>query len=239
MGLEMRAGLDLRQEQKIYLDQKQTLVLKQLLKLKSTHEDFPNAAKGIEGLRSADSFLKQLNLKGILIGGLSEAAWNPDYTEEDFAKHKDIDILIPSIPENVNIGRLEKGIDWWLPLEDRLTVNYLAGSAELDVKYWVNAFDVRLSFGVNTESTEYLPSGLYIPSRNFVIGMRAAEAFAQVNTKAIPIDSDVEEKFYEELKKKITHDVSPVIVKEFGDPDTSNFDIKYFDHETVLAINEN
>ncbi len=191
-----------------------------------------------DAMKSADALLKERKLKGILIGGLSESVRNPLYIYDDFRNnHKDIDILVPDISEANQIGRLENGIDWWLPKDVRLTVHYSTGPAEMNIKFWENAFGIRLAFGVDSEMTSSLAPGLYIPSKEFIIGMRRSEAFSQIDTTVTEIGSDVESKFNEKMEKMIQDEISPLIANLFGQ-EAPEFTAVEFDHETVSAIND-
>ncbi len=239
MGMEMGFGLYHRQRMELGLEQRQALSHLLELSQKLRHEGFPEAIKGIEGLQAADEILKNRDLRGILIGGLSEDVCHPRKTNKDFEAHKDVDVLIPDMGD-AEIGPLEGGIDWWLPVDAKLTVRYEASTVEGGLRYWQNNFGIRLAFGVDAPLAHTLPAGLYIPSGEFVRSMRTAEAMAQLDSR-IAVDGDVEEVFAEKLEKRIKDDIAPSIKKRFGEQasyqSTHLFQVKPFDHETLVAVN--
>lgn len=230
MHLSQSQGHELRLEQK--------QALRHLLELSHglRHEALESPAVGIEGLKSADSLLVQKKLVGILIGGLSEAVWNPKNRKKDFDAHKDIDVLVPIIPEGVDIDDFENGIDWWTPRVSRLKINHPLGYTEKVQPFWENALGVRLSFGLKSFDARRLPSGLYIPSREFILKMREVEAFAQIDSRVIVSDEEIQGSFLEKLEKKIKDEKSSVIKEVFPDRETSSFQVDSLDHETILAI---
>ncbi len=235
----MEMGFGQYQEQRLQLNAEQKQTLKHLtqLSLALRHEGFGEMTKGIEGLKSADALLREKQLHGILIGGLAEAVWNPRHTKKDFDAHKDVDVLIPDLPEETNIGDLENGIDWWLPHDAHLKVNYQSGPTEGNIRFWQNAFNTRLAFGVRIYSLRDISPGLYIPSPEFVTKMRMSEAIAQLDPRTAVPDADIESAFEAKLQKKIKSERAPSIVKEFGDHNPYAFEIVPFDHETIVAIN--
>lgn len=233
MGMEM----GFHQSQSQELNQSQKLSLEQLLQMSQEmrHESFEFAERGIEGLKIADTFLKEKDLRGILIGGLAEEVWNPRHTKKDFEQHKDVDVLIPELPEGVEIGNFEKGIDWWLPKDMRLSVHYESGTTETTVRVWENAFGTRLAFGVDEPFAHTWPAGLHIPSSDFVIQMRKSETMARLDSR-IAVDENIEGAFVEKLEKRIKTEIAPVIERELDYSDKVIV-LRSFDRETVLAIN--
>ncbi len=239
MGMEMGMNLGYSMEQKPRLNLEQRLALKQLLSLNLSlrHPESPGAMKGFEGLKIADQILKDKGIKGILIGGLSESIWNPKHSKKDFKSHKDVDVLVSSLPEEAHFEELEGGIDWWLPTEEELEIKYLTGPVKLKIKYFENAFNIKLSFGIDVIDDK-LPAGLYMPSREFVVGMREAEVSAKINPKTQIIDTDVWEAFSTKINKKIKDDIAPLILNEFGNQYRYWVNIKSFDYETFNAIEQ-
>jgi len=81
----------------------------------------PEALRGLEGIREADRILKELKVIGILIGGLAKRmALEGIFDEQELAKHKDVDVLIPSIYKDCKYHpkQWENGIDWWITHSD-------------------------------------------------------------------------------------------------------------------------
>lgn len=235
MGMEMGFGLHQKHRVELGLEQRQALSHLLEISQKLRHEGFPEALKGIEGLKAADAILKDRNLRGILIGGLSEEICHSRKTNKDFEIHKDVDVLVPDLGGS-EIEPLEGGIDWWLPIDAKLAVRYDASTVEGGLRFWQNNFGIRLGFGVDAPHAYALAPGLYIPSGEFVRSMRTAEAMARIDSR-VAIDGDVEEAFEQKLEKKIKDETAPSVKKIFGEQDTSFFQIKPFDRETVVAVN--
>ncbi len=245
MGFESGLGFGLRHELRPQLRLEQKQALKHLLELRLTlrHEGFfKDAVQGIEGMRVADGILTDQGLRGLLIGGLAEAVWNPRHTQKDFDTHKDVDVLVAESPDVGKINRLQGGVDWWLPQEEYMKIYHRGvDSTEEGVRcFWENAYGVRLAFGVHNDYFNDFAPGLYLPDPSFVIGMRKAEVFAKISTEKVSIDYDVEEAFTEKLEKSIKYDRAPVVKKvKSWDEDTlvTVNALDDFGHETYVAIN--
>ncbi len=234
MGME----LGFQQGFKHELNHDQKLALKQLFELSQSlrREGPPEAVRGIEGLKAADNILKARNIEGILIGGLSEAVWNKRNSGKDFDSHKDVDVLVRDLKGNA-IGDFEGGIDWWLPRDAQLDIRYEMSTLEgKKVRFWENANNIKLAFGINDRDVDSVNPGLYIPPYDFVRDMRRAEALAVADTARVGIDYDVEESFVQKLNKRIKEEKSPTIKREFNQM-YLRLAIEVFDHETFVAIN--
>jgi len=127
----------LSHSQRLYLNQ----VLEQLQTLR--HPEFPNAAKGLDGMLAADSILKSRNSSGVLIGGLCEEVWNQQTKPEDLLKHKDVDVLVLN-PEFELQQNFEGGIDWWLEKQGRIKVASTLGYLDQNESWDENANQVIL-----------------------------------------------------------------------------------------------
>lgn len=219
LGLGMGMGLELNQTQELRHEQR--LVLKQLmrlsLELRHDSPEYTQALRGVEGIKTADAILKRNNLRGVLIGGLSEVVWNPRRRKKDFDFHKDVDVAVLGDPNDIHhIERLEGGIDWWLPQRERLSIRSDYSSAVINKDFWENAFGVRLSFGIVANDVGGMKSGLHIPHQSFVIDMRVAEAMVNID-ESVMIDTDVEDAFREKLEKGIKDEMSSVMKRDLGD----------------------
>ena len=237
MKIEQGMGQRIENTQRLGIKQKR--ILEQLLQFSQhlRHEPLPEAVKGLDGLRIADFILKEKKVYGLLIGGLSETVWNPKSKEGDLAAHKDIDILVPELPEDTTIGQFEGGVDWWLPKEARFIIKTELGNTHADVKFFINGFGIKLSFSVSTFGSGNLDPGLYIPDYSFVLEMRVAEAIAQLDPRIAPVDFTIEEALIKKLTKRIKSKQAPSVAGEFGDRTTNLFGIRSFDHDTVVAVN--
>lgn len=74
----------------------------------------PDAVCGIEGMKIADSLLKEMGAVGMLIGGLAKELWSGVSDEERLAKHKDVDVLVLSYDCIFHPKKWMGGIDWWV-----------------------------------------------------------------------------------------------------------------------------
>ena len=194
----------------------QTIQLNQLLGvyIKLKHPEFPNAAKGLEGMIIAHNILKNKEATGILIGGLSEAVWNRQRKKEELDKHKDVDVAI--LDEKNHIGRFEGGIDWWHPKKEKVTVTEDFGKIEnLERKYYENCNKVKLLFDV--EKYAELNPGLYIPHYEYVLDMRETEAitYFEIKNPKAELDEDVIKKFREKTKKRIGTKLPKFVTESF------------------------
>ena len=131
LKMRMSLGHYHRLEQRHYLSHAQKLGLKQLLLLeqKLKHPEYPNAARGLCGMQIAHQILQEREAPGVLIGGLSEAVWSQRRKEEDLYKHKDVDVMVL---DDVDIGKFEGGVDWWLPERGKITLKSSYGSGSVE-----------------------------------------------------------------------------------------------------------
>ncbi|MAH03783.1 hypothetical protein CMI39_03290 [Candidatus Pacearchaeota archaeon] len=236
--------------QKIKLDTKQKLGLKNLLLLeqKLKHPEYPNMKKGIDGLNTAHKILKKYQSPGILIGGLAEGVWNQRRKINELYKHKDVDVLV--LDKNLKLSeKFEGGIDWWLPKEEKITIRSDSGNKEdISQQWWKNGNGVILSFGVKEDYK--LSPGLYIPSSKWIVNMREAEAESNINYGGINVEIDYEifEKFKAHIEKRVKTRLPRFIKDKFKGhilsshyekDNNKNYAINLikFDLDTIIAIN--
>ncbi len=214
MELSIGFGHYHRLEQRQYLSQAQKLGLKQLflLEQKLKHPEYPSAVKGLEGMQTAHQILQEKKASGVLIGGLSEAVWNQRRKKEDLYKHKDVDVLVL---DEVDVGKFEGGIDWWLSERGKITLRSDYGSFEnVDKQWYANGNGVILSFG----AIKYNPlqPGLYIPDSEWIISMRVSEAVANIDRRVdLEFDSDVFEKFRAYIGRRVRKRLPKFISEAF------------------------
>lgn len=212
MGLGLRLGCVMEQRQMITLKQvhqlalglEQKLALKCVLELRQelhTPEP-PEAIRGVEGMLAAHELLQKRESVGLLVGGLSEEVWNYQTTEAAMAAHKDVDVLVIT-PFFELHKKFEQGIDWWLPISERITIKRTDGTSELEKKWWQNGYGVALNYGVNIHTS--LKPGLYFPSPDFVLDMRFAEMESYRDDARIASEEDGEQSslLRERLAKKL------------------------------------
>jgi hypothetical protein len=208
LSQELRLENRLRHEQKLCLE----LLLSQLQILK--HPEFPNATKGLEGMRVAHKILLERNYVGVLFGGVAESVWNYRRTPEELAKHKDVDVII--INDNPQIEPFQGGIDWWTKETKRLTVTSdISRMQNLKQAYLKNANDVVLPFLLYQQYD--LNAGLYIIRPDLIKRIKEIVVIANINTDSVDvsIDDEVLEKFNEKISRKIKTKVPKYIAKEF------------------------
>jgi len=204
----MSLGFECYQTQRQALSQAQKhtlkLYLNQALALKQKLVDptFPNCVKGLDGMIIADNLLKQRNCRGILIGGLSEAAWNQKRKLEELAQHKDVDVLVLD-KEFEPQEKFEQGVDWWLPYTKKVKIQTALGYEEKNQNYHANGNEVVLGFTAWpwTTNKSRLEPGLYIPSPIWLADMRKYEIYSQIDFSKV--DVEVEEEFDEKLLAKL------------------------------------
>jgi hypothetical protein len=245
MSLSLGCSQRLEQRQALRLSQRQKLGLKFLLSQRQIlrHPEFPNPAKGLEGMLSAHEVLQRKQCAGVLIGGLSEAIWNQRRTREQLYAHKDTDVLILG---NFNYETpFEGGIDWWYPTEGRIKINHPAGTYEIDQKWYSNENGAVLRFGINQSLK--LPPGLYLPSRHFIVDMRLKEALAAVG-ESVEVDSDATYIYRSRMLKSLGKRVPKFLEGLFkgfilDSHYEESFDRTYalsidgFDNRTIIGIN--
>ncbi len=173
--------------------------------------EFPLATRGLEGMRIANTVLKDSKARGILIGGLSEEIWNQRCTEEKLAHHKDVDVMVI---DPVEIDKFEGGIDWWLSSTETLIWQDHSHYPvqEKPVTSFYNGNGAMLNFGATLGSyydvvfrgRRELEPGLYIPDHEWVVDMRVAELLAMV---------DHEEVDYKALRTKIRKGIQTAVPK--------------------------
>ena len=214
--LEMGFGQYHRLEQRHYLRLVQKLALKQLLllELKLKHPEYPNAAKGLEGMQTAHEILQEKEASGVLIGGLSEAVWNKRRKEEDLYKHKDVDVMVL---DDIDVDKFEGGVDWWLPEQGKITIKSDNGISirGFDKQWYANGNGAVLSFGAKKQNQ--LAPGLYIPDSEWVISMREAEAEANIDYDRVDVefDEDVFEKFRSHIAKRVKTRLAKFVAEAF------------------------
>lgn len=246
--LGMRLGHYQRLEQRHYLSHAQKLGLKQLLKLelKLKHPEYPNAVRGLEGMQTAHQILQEREASGVLIGGLSEAVWNQRRKEGDLYNHKDVDVMVL---DDVDVGKFEGGVDWWLPEQGKITLKSDYGRVEgVDKQWYANGNGAVLSFGAKKQNQ--LAPGLYIPDSEWVIDMREAEAEANIDYGRVDVefDGDVFEKFRAHIGKRVKTRLPKFIAEAFRgyvlsphyETDSSKtyaVELERFDLQTLRGIN--
>ena len=205
MGLELRPSIEIRPETKLRLSPEQRQQLEQVisLQLKLKHPEFPDAARGLEGMMDADAILKEKNVLGVLVGSLSVDIWRKKVSQEKFRNHKDVDVMVVS-PE-ANFSQFEGGVDWWLPqrIEDA------SGWPKVVSYRWVNGNDVQLRFGAlyqKPHATLPDPAGLYLPGPKYVVEitkLTLLEKFKEEYPEQV-IDAEVSEEIEKSLRKMFT-----------------------------------
>ncbi len=195
----MGLNFELKQEQKTSLELRQEMqcCLEQVLQQR--HPEFPNAARGLEGMEIASRILREKNAAGVLIGGLSEHVWDQYVTANGLALHKDVDVLALT-PLDLDED-FEGGIDWWLPPE------------QTETRGWTNASGITLGFDMRTDVE--LPPGLYIPDRPCVIDMRTAE-FESCAQEDEELDKLTVDRYRRHISNRIGHIMTPLIRKPWG-----------------------
>lgn len=158
--------------------------------------EFPQAAKGLDGMLAADRLLREGDATGVLIGGLSEAVWNKRRTAAELAQHKDVDVLVLDHYFRIEES-FEGGVDWWLPEASRYGWR------------WSNGNDCTLLFGVKKK--QELPSGLYILSPQSVLKMREYEARSAVSG----VDDETHGRLLKQLGRNLKTRVPTFIEKAF------------------------
>lgn len=251
MMMRMEYNQDFRHEQRqiTRLNLEQKLALKQLMsfRLELKHPEYPGAIRGLQGMQNANKILQEKESVGLLIGGLSEEVWGEGINIEDLYRHKDVDVLVLS-PE-AEIDKFEGGVDWWIPRTENITIRergMIAGGIE---KTWYeNGNGIILHFGAKLKNS--LIPGLYIPSSDWVVEMRTAEANANIdyNRISVSFDEDVIEKFKESFRKNMKKRIFKAIGKDFKGHILSEeyedcaekinaIDLEEFDIETLIGIN--
>jgi hypothetical protein len=204
MSLSMRPVQTQLQKQEMKVEMKYLMQLLQTLK----DPQFPDAAKGLEGIRIGHHILQARNAVGVLIGGLSHAVWNGKRTPEELAAHKDTDILVLS--DDFAVGEpFEAGIDWWLPFDETRDIRNRYGTIDMNVhlQWWQNCNGVILSYIVDQRRS--LPPGLYIADPEWVLTMRTEEAEANINP-----DQEFSDEVFEMYTNKIARDMRKTLMPE-------------------------
>jgi hypothetical protein len=242
---ELRQTAALRPEQK--------KALKQILRLAAELRDVPPSEKeikrGLEGLKIGREMLLKENAVGLLIGGLSEAAWKPNATPDQLAAHKDVDIMVLSKAFKLK-EKFDGGIDWWMPHEERVSIKERDNlKYEKRVNWWENGNGVRLAFGAHTTPTNQLTPGLYVPGRDSIVTMRYLEAIAQLDPRVEPDANslEIEEAFRRKIERELGKKIMPAFMKDFEEyildekyennqMKANTLDFDGFDWETYGAI---
>ena len=198
--------------QRLSHEQKQELRL--MLSQKLLKDDFIGA-KGLEGMKTAHKVLREHGESGILVGGLSKEIWNIRRKPADLEKHKDVDVL--ALGFSFNPSPFEGGIDWWLPQGPKEISYYVSDSSkvfETTAIWWENGNGVVMDFGIKDLCAQpKLEPGLYLPSPEWVISMRAQEMGTKV---AYPVADGSLEVLVAKLTKTIGTAL-PSFIKETFD----------------------
>jgi hypothetical protein len=213
----MGIGLTLTPAIRQALSEQQTIALNHLLQLKVLLQSpvQPDAVRGFEGMKGADSMLKERGGVGVLIGGVAETAWNMRRTREQLAGRKDVDVMVLS-PDFELECDCEGGIDWWLPQSGRIEIRNEFESSSADLTWWENANETVLAFTVGL--TKELKPGLYIPGPEWIADMRWVEACASVDRRVdLEIDWDVEENFKNKIRRYVHYRLPAFIRSSFSD----------------------
>lgn len=223
MGMDLSMGMELRQDQsarmELGMNITQTLKMMQLMR----DREFPNATKGIEGLRVSNEILKRRQSIGVLVGGLSELVWNRNRTEEELAERKDVDVMVlnPSFePE----GEFEGGIDWWKVRKETVEIVTDITRFEKEQEWWENGNGVALNFVPRvSEGTPYpyenMAPGLYIPDCDAVIQMRLEEASTTVDDERVQLSIGTDEMIdglKNRLRKIVKRTLAPQVAHMFA-----------------------
>lgn len=195
----------------------QSMGIKALLALRQElHSTKPqNALRGIEGLEFADAELKKQVATAVLIGGMAEAVWHPNYTDKDLRRSKDVDVFVLSkdfVPDEESARK----IDFWLPTNDVITVADRGATRGKLQTWWSNENQVVLGFGVNQLLT--LKPGLYIPAPDWIADMRLTEALARVDTQkgVLCTSLEVPDLFKERILRTMKAGLPNCIAKPFS-----------------------
>jgi hypothetical protein len=206
-------GCGLRVRPRVKPSYEHRLQFKQLLKLQLElrHPEFPQAIRGLDGMIAADDLLRERDASGLLIGGLSEAVWNARRTPEQLAEHKDVDVLVFDTDFKLH-ERFEKGIDWWLPEDRKVTVQGDYSRYEMTVRPYTNGNGVMLHYSVNKRYS--VEPGLYIPSPPWVKEMRLAETLASV-AASVSIEDEAIDLLEKKIESKMATKVPGYIARRF------------------------
>ena len=112
--MEMSMCCSQSQVQELSFEQK--FGLEQLLAVRKRlkHSSYKKAVKGFEGMKVADEYLKRNDASGVLIGGLSEAIWDRNRSDEYLTyHHKDVDVAVIKGDSELFRG-FDEGVDWWV-----------------------------------------------------------------------------------------------------------------------------
>ena len=213
-------SLCLFQQQQVFLKQrltfKQKLKLRDLLKLEQTliHPEYPNMVKGLEGMQIADEFLKERSCSGLLIGGLASAVWNQRRTEQDLKSHKDVDVLV--LDKSFNAEPFEKGIDWWMPREGLLEINFRHTNEERYFCWYKNFAGAVL--GYNVQQDRNLEPGLYIPNQDFIANSHELEISSRIDYERVDveIEEEVLDYFNKKIRGKLGKKIPKFVSEKFG-----------------------
>ena len=238
IGLSIRLNSYDRCRERNYLSQAQKVGLKQLLAQRQNlrHPEYPGAVKGLEGMQAAHQILQEKEASGVLIGGLAEAVWNQRRKPEDLYTHKDVDVAV--LDDHFKIyNDFEGGIDWWMPQDGRISVNYESGKVEGIYQRWYqNANNAVLSFGLTKNAD--LDPGLYIPGSRWVVDMREAEAEANVDhgRADAEFDEEVFIAFRQKIREKVKTRLPRFIRETFAGYILSEHYQDYYDEITTVDI---
>lgn len=168
----------------------------------------PNATRGLEGIAIAHKILQERSEIGLLIGGVAEAVWNRKRTPQELLQHKDVDVLVPS--SDFDVEPFEEGIDWWVTKNDTMDITNSTGGRNLNVavRWHQNMNDVVLRFLGGKRGD--LPSGLYIPSPDWITNMRGAEMEASIDPK-VGIEDGALEMYMRKVASRMRKTLMPAL----------------------------
>ncbi|MFT4310624.1 MAG: hypothetical protein ACMXYC_03255, partial [Candidatus Woesearchaeota archaeon] len=216
----------------------QRFALRQLMQLRQKLKDpsIPNPVRGLEGMLVAHELLQQRGACGVLIGGISEAIWNPKRKPGELYKHKDVDVIV--LDDHFKLQeKFERGIDWWMPQSSKINIrDDVSRMYGVTQKWYENGHGIVLSFGVNNNLlSKPLSPGLYIPDSEWVIDMRICEAYANIDHGVIEVDEDTLDKYKDKLRNRIKESLPGFIKNNFEHYILSPHYEK--DYDKVYAIN--
>ncbi|GEM_PF-4107365 len=175
----------------------------------------PRMKHGIEALREADRILKKRNAVGIVIGSIGEYLWNRSFETSASFNSEDLDVAVLT-PRFQLQKSFEGGIDWWLPVDRKITVPHGPALVQKVFTLFVNGNDIFIRSGIGTDLNRVLefPPGLYLPPRQFLVDLTLHTALASFDPEMIR--PGVPERFRARISRLVKKSVSPLWRKNFG-----------------------
>jgi hypothetical protein len=195
----MKFGLGLVQLQIPLQKQEIRIEQKQILKLMMIQEDRRHPPFGggvmlpasVDNIISIHEKLRNSGVCGILIGGLANIVCNFRTKQEDFVKHKDIDIYVIDGKNIKDLRDLESGIDWWCLRSAQLTSIDKYNNKSIKIVDWAeNINNVKLGFVIHSRKPDFHP-GLSVLDRGAFLDLRAKETFTLSGNSSDYLDDDV------------------------------------------------